>query len=77
MLGGVLGCYVQGGVTFKGGLLFSVYGMCVGYATCICAQLVVIFGGDSEHPVWYRHTSCNLTLESTITIYDQIDAALK
>ena len=27
MLGGVLGSYIQGGVTFKGGLLFSVYGM--------------------------------------------------
>ena len=26
MLGGVLGRYVQGGVTFKGTLLFSVYG---------------------------------------------------
>ena len=29
VLGGVLGCYIQGGVTFKGALLFSVYGMCI------------------------------------------------
>ena len=27
MLGGVLGRYIQGGVTFKGALLFSVYGV--------------------------------------------------
>ena len=29
VLGGVLGCYIQGGVTFKGDLLFSIYGMCI------------------------------------------------
>ena len=27
MLGGVLGCHIQGGITFKGALLFSVYGI--------------------------------------------------
>ena len=36
-LGGVLGRYIQGGVTFKGALLFSVSGMfeCVFMHACI------------------------------------------
>ena len=36
MLGGVLGRYIQGGVTFKGALLFSVYGTLNSMQSCDC-----------------------------------------
>ena len=39
MLGGVLGCYIQGGITFKGALLFSIYGISVG-----CSLRVLVDG---------------------------------
>ena len=61
MLGGVLGCYIQGGVTVIGVLLFSVYGMCIyvyvyvyNYVHIACSSASIALE-VMLHMTWYKN----------------------